>query len=90
MGQATTNSPSWVTTDIGIAAFLLAHRFSPTIDTHAEAGGLSQFRFEASDELDRLVLTWGRNGLVNGSHYWAALCELKRQIREARQRFHHA
>ena len=74
-----------MTSNIALASFLIVHGLQTTIDAHAETGGLSQFHFEPCEELDRLVLAWGRGGQVNASRYWAALCELKREIREARR-----
>ena len=76
---------AWSTADLGLSAFLVARGFPTTINASTDSGSLSTFRFEASDTLDAVVLSWGRGGTVEGGRYWTALNDLKARIREARR-----
>ena len=74
----------WQTGDIGVAAFLAAHGCPPT-SIDAAGNRLSRFSFQPSERLNELVLSWGSGATVEAARYWAALCGLKAQIRDARR-----
>jgi len=79
---------TWNTADLGLAAFLVARGFPTTINASTDSGSLSTFGFDASDNLDAVVLSWGREGTVEGGRYWAELCNLKASIRDIRRSGH--
>ena len=74
----------WTTSDLGVAAFLAARDHLP-ISIDATGSSLSRFGFEPSERLHELILGWGSGATVEAARYWAALCGLKAQIRDARR-----
>lgn len=80
------DSRCWTTGDLGIASYLSAHGFSPIVEVPSHHGALSRFSFDNADgQLDALILGWGRGGEIEAAAFWAAINNLKTQIREARR-----
>ena len=86
MSPGNPDSGCWITADLGIAGYLSANGFTPTIEVPPDQSALSRFSFDnASGQLNTLILSWGSGGQIDAAGYWAALNDLKARIRGARR-----
>ena len=75
----------WQTTDLGLAAFIVAHGLPISIVPGENPTALCRFASSPSDRLDEAILNWGRGGQVEAAVFWGILNDLKRRIHEARR-----
>ena len=75
----------WQSTDLGLAAFIVAHGLPISIVPGENPTALCRFASPPSDHLDEAILNWGSGGQIEAAAFWAAINNLKTRIREARR-----
>ena len=75
----------WQSTDLGLAAFIVARGLPISIVPGETPTALCRFASPPSDHLDEAILNWGRGGQIEAAAFWAAINNLKTRIREARR-----
>ena len=75
----------WQSTDLGLAAFIMARGLPISIVPGENPTALCRFTSPPSDHLDEAILNWGRGGQIDAAVFWAAINNLKSRIHEVRR-----